>query len=574
MPKNEILIIAEMANAHEGDPENAKAIVSAAAKSGASAIKFQVFKAAELAAPSYQHFDLYKKLEMPEKTWADLVNLSHGMGLLVYCDIFGIGSAELMASTGADGFMIHAADASNVSLLNWAGASDQPVILSTGGSTWIEVAEAIQILKTANAQSISLMYGFQNYPTPIASSYLHRIGLLREKFGLPVGFACHLSGDDPMAIMLPSWAVASGADIVEVHITMDRSKKGLDYFSSLEPSQFTEMVRLIRSCEPALGPGSIKLSEEEARYRLGHRKCLVSTRDIKAWEMYSPENIGLRRINNPPIVNQICMDQAIGHKSVKDVPAFSPIILKDVLMKTAVTLACRAESTRLYGKPMQLVGDRPILQHLIDRLRQVKSINEIVLAISDGPSSGLFIDYAKKQGLSYVLGPEKDVLKRLLMAADHVDADIVVRTTTENPYVYWENVDNLLEYHIHQNVDLTVTEKLPIGAAIEIISLDALKKSHAFGEDRHRSELCTLFISENPDIFNIQRISAPAKLQRPDIRLTVDTPYDLIFVRTLWQALHRDNHLITVEEIIDYIHDHPEVDSINKTGEQTLYLWK
>jgi len=574
MPTNEILIIAEMANAHEGDPENARAIIRAAAEAGASAIKFQVFNATELAVPSYQHFGLYEKLEMPEKAWADLVNLSHDLGLLVYCDIFGIESAEVMKHSGADGFMIHAADASNASLLNWAGSSGHPILLSAGGSTWIELSESIEILKTADAQSISLIYGFQNFPTQLPSSYLRRIDLYRQKFGLPIGFASHLAGDDPMAVMLPSWAVASGADLIEVHITMDRSKKGLDYFSSLEPGQFAEMTRLVRACESALGPESMKLSDEEIKYRLVHRKSLVSIKDIKAGEIFVSENIGLRRIDNPQARNQLSMEQALGHQSAKDVNAYSPIQLKDVNMKVAATLACRAESIRLYGKPMQMVGDQPIIQHLIDRLRLVKSIDEIVLAISDGPSSGLFIDYAKKQRLPYAIGPEKDVLKRLIMAGELVHADIAVRVTPDNPFIYWENVDSIIAQHIEINADLTVTEKLPLGSTIEIISMDALKKSHSQGEDRHRSELCTLFISENPDLFNIKRVIPPDRLQRPEIRLTVDTPFDLVFVRTVWQALQREGCLITIEDIIDFVDAHPDVAAINKTGEQTLHLWK
>jgi spore coat polysaccharide biosynthesis protein SpsF len=242
-------------------------------------------------------------------------------------------------------------------------------------------------------------------------------------------------------------------------------------------------------------------------------------------------------------------------------------------MKVVAALACRLESTRLYGKPFQLVGDRPILQHLIDRLRKVEALDEIVLAISDTPGSGVFIEYAKKEGLSYVLGPEKDVLGRLILAAESANADIVLRTTTENPYPYWENLDDLIRLHIEQNADITVTDKLPLGSFVEVISLDALKKSHKFGEDRHRSELCTLFISENPDIFMIQRILAPDELQHPEYRLTVDTPQDLMLVRTLWEELHEDQDPVSLGAIVEYLNTHPQVAAINSQF-QSLHLWK
>jgi spore coat polysaccharide biosynthesis protein SpsF len=222
---------------------------------------------------------------------------------------------------------------------------------------------------------------------------------------------------------------------------------------------------------------------------------------------------------------------------------------------------------------MQLVGDRPILHHLIRQLRRVQALDEIVLAISEGPSQSIFIDFAKKEGLPYVIGPEKDVLGRLIMAADAVGADIALRTTTENPYIYWENIDELIRLHVENNADLTVTEKLPLGAFLEIISVDALRKSHRHGEDRHRSELCSLFIAENPDLFTIQRLDVPPEFQRPDIRLTVDTPQDLIVVREIWSALHQKDELIRLADIIKFLDAHPEISQFN-AGENTLYLWK
>ena len=227
----------------------------------------------------------------------------------------------------------------------------------------------------------------------------------------------------------------------------------------------------------------------------------------------------------------------------------------------------------MYGKPMQPVGDRPIIQHLIDRLRKIKQLDAIVLAISDGPGQGVFIDYAKKNGLEYIVGSEKDVLGRLIQAGDHVGADIVLRNTTENPYLYWENVDDMIRSHIERSADLTVTQKLPLGSFLEIISLDALKKSHRHGEDRHRSEFCTMFIAENPQLFQVQSILPPEKLQRPDIRLTVDTPQDLRLVRAIWEALHKEGELISLEAIVDFLNANPELAKMNQ-GQDTLHLWR
>jgi spore coat polysaccharide biosynthesis protein SpsF len=241
-------------------------------------------------------------------------------------------------------------------------------------------------------------------------------------------------------------------------------------------------------------------------------------------------------------------------------------------MKVAATLACRAESSRLYAKPLQNVGGRPILTNLIEQLRRVRLIDEIVLAISAGASRHIFIDYAETNRLPYVVGDQKDVLGRLIQAADYVGADIIVRDTTENPYLYWENLDDLIGLHIESGNDLTVTERLPLGVGAEIISVKALKRAHSEGEDRHRSEFCSLFIAENPHIFKIQRVPAPKHLERPDYRLTVDNPEDLIVVRRLWDELHEDGP-VTVDRIVAYLNAHPELAEFNRT-EGTLYIWK
>lgn len=573
MTNKGVFIIAEIANAHEAKVDTAKSIIQAAAEAGASAIKFQVFTADELAVPSFTHYKLYVELQMRDSAWAELVSLARELGLQVFADVFGHESADLMQRLDIDGFKIHAADVSNRTLLRYVGSFGKSVSLSVGGSTWIETAEAVAVLRAAGVESISLMHGFQAYPTKLEHSFLRRIEAIRVKFGLPVGFASHVAGGSPESLSLPIWAIASGADILEIHITLDRSKKGLDYYSSLEPNEFAMLVRSVRAMEACLGDRSLRLSEDEVKYRLAHKKWPVATRDIAAGERISEQNVAFKRIDCPPSGRPLGIGFAFGHEVINPIPAYQLIQLKELKMKVAAILACRAESSRLYGKPMQIVGDRPIILHLIGQLRRIQSIDEIVLAISEGPSHHIFADLAKREGLPYVVGPEKDVLGRLIMAADQVGADIVVRETTENPYIYWENVDDLIRSHVERNADLTVTEKLPLGTFVEVISVDALKKSHTHGEDRHRSELCTLFISEHPDIFKIQRIPAPTKLQRPDLRLTVDTPEDLIVVRKVWEALQEYGYPIRLECIVDYLNRNPEVAAIN-TGEDTLHLWK
>ena len=236
-------------------------------------------------------------------------------------------------------------------------------------------------------------------------------------------------------------------------------------------------------------------------------------------------------------------------------------------MKVVATLACRVQSKRLYAKPLQLIdieNEVTILEYLVGFLKTCDGIDEIVLAISEGIENKPFEMLAREMGIQYVIGSEQDVQKRLIIAADKADGDIVYRVTTESPFIYMDTFEEILAKHIKNEAALTVIEGLPEGTYYELINLKALKKAHDQGEERHRSELCTLYMFENPDRFHLQKLRTESiKLQRPDIRLTVDYPEDLIVVREAYKALKKENEYIKIEDIIDYLDAHPKLKEIN-----------
>jgi spore coat polysaccharide biosynthesis protein SpsF len=222
---------------------------------------------------------------------------------------------------------------------------------------------------------------------------------------------------------------------------------------------------------------------------------------------------------------------------------------------------------------MQLVGDRPIIRHLLDGLEKCKAIDQILLAVSDTPGQSTLVDLANRYRLDSIVGPEQDVLKRMVMGADHAGADVVIRVGTENPYIYWENVDELIHLHIENKNSLTVTEKLPLGCHVEVIDLAALKYQLDHDVDAQFHQHVTLYLADHPELFKVQRVPAPEAIQRPDIRLTVDNPEDLILVRLLHSALQKRDESITVERIVKHLESHPELLKINAFDEP-LYRWK
>lgn len=243
-----IFVIAEMANAHEGSLQTAEQIVRAVAETGADAVKFQK----------------YVKFDMPNGDWEELVFCAKAHKLKIFVDVFDEDGAVFMEWLNVDGYKITTSDMDNIPLIKMVASFGKPVILSTGGTTHRELKDAVNV---CNQDYTTLMHGFQGFPTKLEDCGLNRIGFIKELYGLPVGYADHIKGDTEFAGILPLIAIGAGATVIEKHITLNRVLQGVDYISSLNPWEFTEMVRNIREIEKAMNGQVGSFSEAEKQYR-------------------------------------------------------------------------------------------------------------------------------------------------------------------------------------------------------------------------------------------------------------------------------------------------------------------
>jgi N,N'-diacetyllegionaminate synthase len=557
-----IFIIAEMANSHEGNIAKAKEITELAAKAGADAIKYQKFTADELLEPGHKDYKLFKNLEMSIKEWSKLVNFAKSKKLKVFFDVFGVKSTKKLSKLRIDGYKIHASDLGNPQMLDLFSKMTKPLLISAAGAYLNEIEEALKRLQK-KPKEIGIMYGFQGYPTSIKDTNLLNLLELRKRFDHTIGISDHTSGDSAMAQITPLLAIGLGATIVEKHLTLNRDDKGLDYYSALNPDEFKNLVSNIRMTEKILKKTGFRLQGNEIAYRRKHKKNALSAYTIKKGTILNEKMFNFKRTTKA--ADSLSYFDFIGRKAVKDIPKGS--VLTDKFLgkprKLAAIIACRVGSERLFAKPLQKVGDFSILELLISQLRRSKMLDDVVLAISENPGNEVFVDFAKEQKLKFVEGDDRDVLKRLIDGAKHVNADTVLRVTSENPFIYWEGIDQLVKKHIEGNFDLSTFREIPLGSSLEIIKLDALEKSHKYGTKRHRSELCTLYINENPNKFKICRLVPKKELRRPDLRLTVDTPQDLMVSRIIYDSLGRKNWPIKLENIVKFLDSHSEVKKIN-----------
>ena len=325
-------IIAEMACSHEGNPVLARKIINGAVAAGADATQFQIWKAKDMVVPSHPDLPLLQRIELNFEEWSALavhVRKSCPEMEIIAC-VYEREIVDFCELIEVDAYKLHASDLSNPYLVRHVAATGKRIDLSVGASTIEEIRSAIQWIRETSDSEIWMMYGYQNFPTPTDAIHLDYMMKLRDLFQVPIGYQDHTGGDLKGAFWLPAAAVGMGVNVLEKHITHDRSKKGVDYQAALNPDEFVRFVAMVREIEAAKGNAVPRLfSEEEQKYRKYSKKSLVAARVLPAGTIITEKDIVFTRaieLGLPP-------DQAgrlIGKMVRRDISAFDLICEDDL----------------------------------------------------------------------------------------------------------------------------------------------------------------------------------------------------------------------------------------------------
>lgn len=235
--------------------------------------------------------------------------------------------------------------------------------------------------------------------------------------------------------------------------------------------------------------------------------------------------------------------------------------------KIVAIIQARLTSTRLPKKIMLNICGKPLLWHVIERVKQAKLIDSIVIAIPDSSSNDELESFVKQFDWDVFRGSENDVLSRYYNAATQFKADIIVRITSDCPLVDPEILDETIKQHVRDGNDYTavgVEGGFPRGLDVELFNFKSLEIAYSKAVDKSEREHVTLFIYQNPKLFKINFIEASGALRRPDIRLTVDTEEDLLLIRKIYSALYNYGNHFTIEDVLALIDSDPYLQSINK----------
>lgn len=353
-----VRIIAEAGVNHNGDLSRAKALVDAASAAGASAVKFQTFKADLLATPAadkaaYQKLTapgsesqlaMIRKLELSQPAFLELAEHCDRQGIEFMSTAFdSISLRFLHERIGIRCFKIASGELTNLPFLLEHAQLAEHLIVSTGMATLEEIRQALGVIafgmnvqQHADARAslecfdaaydeagktgflkdkVTLLHCTTEYPAPIDQINLSAMSSIRQQFSLPVGYSDHTLG-----LTIPVAAVALGACVIEKHFTLDRTLPGPDHAMSLDPQQLASMVTAIKDTVSALGngfkvPGSAERSNIDAV-----RKSLVASCAIRPGEAFTSDNLCMKRPGTgmPPAEYWNCLGRLSDRHYCKD----------------------------------------------------------------------------------------------------------------------------------------------------------------------------------------------------------------------------------------------------------------
>ena len=293
-PNRRVLIIAEIGVNHDGKMDKARELIVGAKVAGADAVKFQSYKAQELASRDtpkvpYQligdksptHQSMLQRLELSHKNQKELYEFSEITGITFLSTPYSIREAKFLNSLGVPAFKVASADIVDLPLHDYIASTGKVAIVSTGMASQKEISEVVSIYEKSKSELI-LMHCTSEYPTRI-----QRISELSE---YSIGFSDHTVGN--LAAVM---SVAMGCKVIEKHITINKEDEGPDHAASLNLNEFAEYCSEIRKSELALGDGSFEPTAQELLMSATSRKSLHLTKKLFKGEILTEEDLALMR---------------------------------------------------------------------------------------------------------------------------------------------------------------------------------------------------------------------------------------------------------------------------------------
>ena len=233
------------------------------------------------------------------------------------------------------------------------------------------------------------------------------------------------------------------------------------------------------------------------------------------------------------------------------------------IRKIAIIQA-RSTSTRLPGKCLLHLFGKTVLDHIIDRLKIVPSLDGICVATTVNACDDAIVETAERAGVAVYRGSERDVLDRYYQAAGKEKADVICRITSDDPLKDPEVIEKVIQEFLNKDCDYasnTLRPTYPEGIDVEVFSYAALKKAWQEGKLSSEREHVTPYIWKNPEKFSLHSVEHTENLS--ELRWTLDYAEDWVFIQQVYDFLYTENPVFAMEDVLDLLEAKPYLKDIN-----------
>jgi len=319
-------IICELSANHNGSLERAIKMIEVAAETGADAIKIQTYTADTLTidydSPEFQIrgglwegytlHNLYREAYTPYEWHPALFQRARELGVTIFSTPFDDSAVALLAALNAPAYKIASFEAIDLPLITRVARECKPMIISTGMAGLGEIESAVTSARDGGANGVALLHCTSAYPAPIEAANVRTVPHLAAAFGVVSGLSDHTPGTAAAVA-----AVALGASIIEKHFTLSRADGGPDAAFSLEPDEFTRLLRDCKSAWTALGKVDYSRTGAE-KESVVFRRSLYVVENIRAGEILTASNI--RSIRPGFGLAPKHLPKVLGRRAVRDLP--------------------------------------------------------------------------------------------------------------------------------------------------------------------------------------------------------------------------------------------------------------
>ena len=235
------------------------------------------------------------------------------------------------------------------------------------------------------------------------------------------------------------------------------------------------------------------------------------------------------------------------------------------MIKASIIIQARMSSTRFPGKVLRMVSGKPLIGHMIERLKHCKNVDQIIIATSEEKSNDSLCNYLSEIGMKSFRGDEEDVLSRYYFAAQTLNSKYIVRLTGDCPLIDPIQVDRFIKEISQEKADYVHSgPSFAEGLDTEVFTFKALREAHFGAIKSSEREHCTQYFHNNNENYNI--ITIDNNVDDSKYRITVDEKEDFVVVKSIFESLYSEEKpLFGISEIKKYLNENPDIFAINSS---------